>query len=376
MTMRILIASNSLWSVFNFRSGLLDALLLNGCEIILVGSVDCGVPAIYRDRVKVLPINIKPKGVNPIFDILLFFSFVRMFINERPGCILLYTIKPVIYGSLAARLVGIRVISVITGLGLAFLKQGLLNSIAEFLYCISQKKVSHVLFLNKENLNYFLFKKLVCDSAAIYLPGEGVNPCYFTSQRDFSIVRDKFVFLFIGRMLSYKGINEFISAAVQIKKNNKNVEFHMIGALDKLDPTGITRATIDNWVNSQIVHYHEPVADVRPFIDHADCVVLPSYTEGLPRVLLEAAAMQCPVVASDIAGIRDVVVDGLTGFLCRPMDSDDLKEKLEKMLNLPNESRVEMGRNARRRVKTSFSDQIVSDIYLNLIFSDYDVNNS
>ncbi|HET7119228.1 MAG TPA: glycosyltransferase, partial [Hanamia sp.] len=180
---------------------------------------------------------------------------------------------------------------------------------------------------------------------------------------------DNFIFLFIGRLIKDKGIFEFVEAARMIRKKYPNVIFNVIGPFwhQNLKSNTITKADLQNWIIEGIIDYQGEKKDVRKFIAEADCIVLPSYREGSSNILLEAASMERPIITSNTTGCKEIVEDGITGFLCKVKDSRDLSEKMERMLLLPLEQRNEMGKKGRQKIIKEFDKQIVLNIYLKAI---------
>jgi glycosyltransferase involved in cell wall biosynthesis len=282
--------------------------------------------------------------------------------RERPDVFIGYTVKPNVYGSMAANHLGIPVINNITGLGAAFIKESFLTRIVRKLYRVSLRNSRKVFFQNQDDRRYFIESGLSTPDVADLLPGSGIDLEHFSSRAIPSSTdeeQEQFRFLLIARMLWDKGVGEFIEAARQLRKKYPHVEFCLLGFLDVQNPTAISREQIQAWVEEGIVNYLGVTDDVRPEIDNADCIVLPSYREGTPRTLLEAAAMAKPIIATDAVGCREVVDHETNGFLCKLCDADDLAEKMEQMLEMPNEARREMGRHGRARVEQRFDEQFV-----------------
>jgi glycosyltransferase involved in cell wall biosynthesis len=175
-------------------------------------------------------------------------------------------------------------------------------------------------------------------------------------------------FLLISRMLWDKGVGEYVEVARKIKMDYGCVEFCLLGFLDVDNPTAISHAQMDAWVAEEVVNYLGETDDIRPFIANADCIVLPSYyREGVPRSLLEAAAMSRPIITTDTVGCREVVDDGCNGFLCRPRDVVDLERKVRRMILMTPEERKVMGNNGRKKVEREFDEEIVINMYLDAI---------
>jgi glycosyltransferase involved in cell wall biosynthesis len=306
------------------------------------------------------------KGTSPVRDGWLLWRFVKLFRLERPDVYLGYTVKPNVYGSLAAHLLDIPVINNIAGLGAVFGKAGFLVNLVRLLYRVALGRSAKVFFQNNDDRQLFISGGLVRAEVTDLLPGSGVDLVKFKAQplRKACQKTERFRFLLIARMLWDKGIGEYVDAAKLIRVRWPNVECCLIGFLDVQNPGAISRSQMDEFVAQGVV-YLGVSDDVSAVIADADCIVLPSYyREGTPRSLLEAAAMARPIITTDAVGCREVVDDGVNGFLCKARDAGDLAEKMERMLSLSPEQRSEMGRRGRAKMEVEFDEQIVIKKYL------------
>ena len=205
-------------------------------------------------------------------------------------------------------------INTITGLGTAFLKDDLRQKLVRMLYRISQRSAFRIFFQNAEDQRMFVEAGLVPTGRDVYIPGSGVDLQRF----DFKPLpaRSSLRFLLIARLLRDKGVVEYVEAARMLKRKFPEAEFQLLGFLDADNHSAVSRADVEQWVAEGVVNYLGKTDNVVPFMEAADCVVLPSYREGLPKTLIEAAAVGRPLVATDVVGCRDVVKDGFNGFLC------------------------------------------------------------
>ncbi len=291
-------------------------------------------------------------------------SLKSIYKTERPDLIFHYVIKPNIYGSLAAAKVGIQSVAVITGLGYTFDRRNWLNRVVSYLYRIALKKTFEVWFLNQEDANLFIERKLVIPDKIKILPGEGINTGHFFPQTHKPVARTKaFQFLMGTRLLRTKGVAVYVEAAGILKKKYRDVRFELIGFFEKHHPDSITESELRHWQKKDIIHYSGFAKDVRPFLRQADCFVFPSfYHEGIPRCLLEAAAMEIPIITSLNTGCKEVVKEGENGFLCSPNNAADLAARMEEMMKLDANQRAAMGKNGRIRVGEKFSiDRILAE---------------
>lgn len=362
MKAKVVIAINTAWNMYNFRAGLIRALIRHGFEVVAAAGADEYVERLRQTGCSYIALPIDSRGTHPGRDLSLFWGFYRLFKRERPAVYLGYTIKPNIYGSLAARCLGIPVINTINGLGAVFSKRDWLNAIARGLYRVALARSRRVFFQNHEDMALFVSGKLVAATTAARLPGSGVDLTRFAPAP--LPHGQPFRFLLPARMLWDKGIAEFVAAATALRREGMDAEFCLLGFLGA-DPAMVSPAQMSAWVEQGAVRYLGASDDVRAEIAQADCVVLPSYyREGAPRALLEGAAMARPVIAADSIGCREAVEDGASGYLCRPRDAADLADKMRRMLGLSPAERARMGTNGRRKIEREFDERIVIEQYL------------
>ena len=364
---KVVIASNTAWSIVNFRAGLIRALVDSGCEVVAVSQPDAYVARLHELGCRYLPLSIDASGTHPGRDLLLLWRFWRLLRCERPDVFLIYTVKPNVYGSIAARALGIPVINNVTGLGTAFARENWLTFLVRALYRLALAGSVKVFFQNEDDRRLFIEGGLLLPEKAYRLPGSGVNVERF-GMKPLPVHQKCFRFLLIARMLWDKGVGEYVEAARIVKLCSPDVEFWLLGFSDVQNPAAISREQMDAWVAEGVVCYLGARDDVREDIAAADCIVLPSYyREGVPAALLEAAAMGRPLITTDAVGCREVVDDGVNGFLCRVRDAPDLAEKMKWMLALSREARTEMGRRGREKAEREFDERIVIDRYLEVI---------
>ena len=309
-------------------------------------------------------IRINRSGLNPYADLQLLTRYRHLLNRIRPAAYLGFTIKPNIYGSRAAASLGIPAIPNVSGLGTAFIRPGLLQKIVTHLYRFGFRRAPIVFFQNQEDRQLFVDRGMVKPEQAKVLAGSGVDLNRF---RPSELPDGPPVFLFIGRLLRDKGVIEFVEAARDLRTVFPKLRFQLLGPLDEENRTCVRRSEIDQWEKSKIIEYLGASDDVRPFIAAATAVVLPSYREGLPRSLLEAGAMARPLIATNVPGCRDVVDDGLNGYLCEARDFRSLASAMERLAVLPHQQRVQMGEAARRKVQDRFSEEHVIRAYLDLL---------
>jgi glycosyltransferase involved in cell wall biosynthesis len=369
LAMKVLIAVNTAWNLVNFRTGLIRGLMAQGHEVIAAAPDDVYAPRLAAMGCRFLPLPMDNQGTHPGRDALLLWRFVRLLRQEQPNVYLGYTVKPNVYGSLAAHLLGVPVINNIAGLGAVFGKRGVLVRFVRGLYRLALGRSAKVFFQNSDDRQLFVAGGLVRAEVADLLPGSGIDLTRFTmmSPRAMGGSKDKFRFLLIARMLWDKGVGEFVEAAKLIRAQWPQVECCLLGFLDVQNPGAISREQMDELV-AQGVIYLGVSDDVRNEIAAADCIVLPSYyREGTPRTLLEAAAMGRPIITTDSVGCREVVDDGKNGYLCKPRDATDLADKMNRMLKLTSEQRQQMSLYGRHKMEREFDEEIVIKKYLDAI---------
>jgi glycosyltransferase involved in cell wall biosynthesis len=314
--------------------------------------------------VKRIPIQIDRSGLNPWADLQLLGRYRNVLKRLRPAAYLGYTIKPNVYGSLVAGSLGIPAIPNVSGLGTAFIRNGALQQVVTRLYRLAFRRAPVVFFQNEEDRRLFVERRLVRSGQSRVIPGSGVDLNRFkpTPPAD-----GPPTFLLVGRLLRDKGVGEFVEAARLLRRDIPRARFHLLGPIDEGNRTAIAKAELDSWVRGGVVEYLGTTDDVRPFIAAATAIVLPSYREGLPRSLLEAAAMERPLIATDVPGCREVVEDGSNGYLCRVRDPASLAAAMKRLAELSDEDRLAMGQAARRQVQEGFSEEFVIRAYLDVL---------
>jgi glycosyltransferase involved in cell wall biosynthesis len=311
-----------------------------------------------------ISVRIERSGLNPWADLRLLFRYRRLLKRLRPAAYLGYTIKPNIYGSWAAASFGIPAVPNVSGLGTAFMRPGVLQQIVIALYRIGFRRAPVVFFQNEEDIQLFVSRRIIRQDQARLLPGSGVDLEHFTPV---PAPDNGPVFLLVARLLRDKGIIEFVEAARALRSSMPEARFQLLGPIDEGNRTAIKRAELDSWIKKGLIEYLGATDDVRPYIAGATAVVLPSYREGMSRSLLEAAAMSRPLIATDVPGCRDIVEDGVNGYLCAVRDQASLASALSRMAELERHQLLAMGEEARRKVQERFGEREVVRAYLNVL---------
>lgn len=364
---RIAFVANTSWSIYNFRLYLLKKLIGEGFSVFVLAPRDK-----YTEKFEEIKgltyiqlTKFKAKSISPFHNIKLQQELTHHYRQIRPGLIFHYTVKANLYGSRAAARTKCRSISVFTGLGYAFSNRWF----RAFTQVRLRKALRHNIgtwFLNKDDQRLFIDNKLVKEEKTFVLPGEGVDTDKFypaPSAGD----KKELTFLLIARVIRHKGIYEFIRAAGILKQKGIPVRCQLLGFFDEGSPIAISRQQVEEWQRQNLVDYLGDTDDVAPFIAKADCIVLPSYREGMPLSLLEGASMCKPLIATDTPGCRDVIQDGVNGYLCKEKDGADLADKMEKLYRLSPGERSDMGQAGRQLVRQHFARDIIANIYLDKI---------
>lgn len=365
MKKHIVFSGNTAWGMWNFRSVLIRHFLDLGYR--------CTVTAPYDEMYfrkfqeigcETYDIKVKSKSVNPVSDLLLTLNYRKLFKRLKPDLSITYTIKPNIYASIAAESLGIKYLPITTGLGYTFLTNGIVPVVARKLYKYAFRRAEQVWFLNKDDISSFKVAGLVSDEKIVQLYGEGVDTDFYPET---PMPTDDKIFLLVGRMLKDKGVLEYVEAARLLKKKYLSVRFQLLGAIWPTNPAAISEKSIQKWHREGTIEYLNKTTDVRPYLEKAMCVVLPSYREGVPCTLMEAASMGRPLVATDVPGCHEVVVDGLNGLLCEVKNSQDLADKMEKIILMSPEEREQMGKNGRQLMIDKFDVKHVIAQYEEMI---------
>ena len=360
---RILFSVNAAWNVANFRSGLIRRLLADGFDVTVATPRDAWVPNVEDLGCRYVELPMQPQGRSPLADLILLGRYVRLMHAERPDAFLGFTAKANIYGSLAAAMCGVPAINNIAGLGMVFNEAGTTNRILRGLYRLALRRSAHIFFQNSEDLALFRRDGLVGPGAGELLPGSGVDLDRFRP-RPAPHERRRFVFLLVARLLWEKGIRELVAAGRMVRDRYPEIEIQLLGFVEPGKPAFVQLRDLEQWDREGVATYLGSATDVRPHLEQADCVVLPSYyPEGTPRSLLEAAAMGKPLITCDMPGCRDVVVDGENGYLVPPRNAEALAARMLDLLARDPISLAAMGRRSREIAETRFDEQLVLNRY-------------
>lgn len=359
--MKVAIVLNTSWNIYNFRMGLIKALREDGHEIHTIAPVDDYTSFLVESGCVHHAVKMDSRGANPLKDLALTLELFSIYRRLRPDVILHFTIKPNVYGTLAASLLRIPTINNVCGLGTIFLKKGVTSRVAKWLYRASFRFATKVFFQNSDDRAIFLEERLIAPGIADLVPGSGID---LTRFQPVEFKRNKtFTFLLVSRLITDKGILEFVEAIRQLRSEGIDARFQVLGAKDPNHKRGIATEVIESWISNNTIEYLGTTKDVRPFMEQADCVVLPSYREGTPRTLLEAASLGKPIVTTDVPGCHHVVQHEYNGLLCTVKSPEDLASKMRQMATSPDETLLTFGRNGRKKMEAEFDEARVIQKY-------------
>lgn len=363
---KIIIVANTTWNIYNFRQNIIKKLLSEGHKVYVMAPIDEYIEykELYPEVEHIGLRSLKRDSTNPLLDLILCAELYKKYKRIAPDLIMHYTHKPNIFGSITAKILGIKSVSVITGLGYSFINTGWINRVIKTLYQYSTKANELLIFENEDDRDLFIKELNLPLSKAKSVKGCGVDSKFYFSQPN-GAIHSHVTFTFIGRLLKDKGVEEFAEAATQVKKQHPSAKFILLGDFDEGNPSTIDKESLLQWIDKDILDYKGFVKDVRPFIQSSDCIVLPSYREGLPRIVIEGMSMSKPIITTDTPGCRETVQDGVNGFLVNPRDSKSLEEGMLKFINLDTAHKKMMGEAGRKEVELHFdSNKIANDIYL------------
>jgi glycosyltransferase involved in cell wall biosynthesis len=364
---KIILSINTVWNVVNFRETLIKFLQNKNYEVIVLAQSDEYAQELALLDVQLISISINSQKLSILNDLKLLIIYSWYFYKIQPDIYLGYTIKPNLYGSIAAKIFNIPVVNNINGLGKAFSAPGLLSSFARYAYKFALSKSQTIFFQNQEDKDFFISLGIANHLNARLLPGSGVDLEAFNEDLYFKQPEQPFTFILIARLLKEKGIFEYIHAARLTLKDYPGTKFLLMGIIDENNPSSLTINQIHDWQEEGVIKFLGVQDDVRPFLAQSDCVVLPSYyNEGTPKCLLEAASMSKPIITTDWKGCKDTVDHGINGLLCKPKDVQDLYLCLNKMVGM-SELDIQKLKSSSRKKAKMFDEKIVFNEYLKAI---------
>lgn len=368
---KIMFVYNTSRYLYLFRMALMECLRSRGFEVVCVAPNDDYTQKIVDRGFRFIPLFMDRRSRHVFKEAVVIARLYRIYRSERPSIILHFTVKPNIYGSLAAKIAGIRCINTVTGLGYLFTEssKSVMFQITMFLYRVAFRCADKVFFQNRNDMKFFLKYRAIDEKKTRIVKGSGIDMDFFSSKNNGEALSgDRGVtFLLSSRMLWDKGVGEFVEAARIVKRAHPGSRFWLIGGMDHKNPAAIPRKALDGWMRDNVVEYFGHVDDVRSYLEKSDIVVLPSYREGMPRSLIEAMAMGKPVITTNRAGCKDTVDDGLTGFLVPARDPFRLASAMTRMIEMGPKDRNFMGRRARQKAEKEFDQKIVIENYTKVL---------
>lgn len=367
---RIAFVSNNCWSLYNFRLDVMLGCIKNGYDVIAIAPrdefTDTLLLAVSADSLTYREISLDNTSTDPYADLKTLVQLLKIYREESPDLIFHYVTKPIIYGSIAARMLRIPSVAIITGLGYVFTRTNFFSKIIKRSFKIALKKVEYVWFLNQENALFFEYHNIVPKHKIHIMQGEGVN-----TEKFFPIDRKGnsiFTFIMVSRLLWSKGIGIYMEAAELLRQKGIQAKFQLLGIVDSKHPDAIPQSQLQLWREKGLLEYLGSSDAVPQCLHQADCLVAPTfYEEGVPRSIMEAMAMEIPVIASRQVGCTDLVQDGINGYLCMPKDPFSLATCMERMILAAPVERKKMGKNGRDWVKARFDKDLIMAFYLTKI---------
>ena len=355
---RVLFLVNHDVVIYNFRKEMVECLINEGYEVVISSPYGERIDFLIEMGCKYVEVKLDRHGMNPLKEIQLLVYYKELISTIKPMMIFSFTIKPNIYGAMAAAMCKIPIVTNITGLGTAVEGTEFKAKVLTVLYKVAFRKVQTVFLQNRENMQFFIDNRIAVNRLKL-LPGSGVNLQEFTYQKPSDTGPGKERFLFVGRVMKDKGIVELLEAARMVKANYPEIEFEIVGFLDGDYEEMLNQAQEDG-----VIQYRGQQSDVKIFYKNCDAVILPSYHEGMANVLLEAAASGRPIIASNIPGCRETFDEGITGLGFEPRNTKSLYNAIIRFLQLPMETRKLMGQRGREKVEREFDRNIIVNQYM------------
>lgn len=362
--MRITLIANTGWTILNFREELIECLQARGGKISVLALPDESFGRLRQMGCECQPLEIDSRSKNVFREIgLLLQTYKALRQHPRPDIVLSFTVKPNIWGCIACRALSIPFLPNITGLGTVFLGRQFFQWIVVTLYRMSLAQLPIILFQNADDSAYFIKRRLARPEMVRHLPGSGVNLAKHIAQPMPPDARET-RFLMVARLIEDKGVFEYVGAARALRATYPHLKFQLLGPLDKSPNPKITQDMLTQWQREGLIDYLGETESVAPYLTQAHAIVLPSYREGLPRTLLEGAATARPLIATDVPGCRDVVKDGVNGFLCAARDVSSLADACKRFAELSRKDQANMAAKSRTLAEKTFDVNLVIDAYL------------
>ena len=362
---KIVISSNNCWNICNFRLGLIKKLIESKYTVYIISKKDNYSDKLSSIGCKLNFININRNSINIISEMNILIKYFYYLKKIKPDFYFSFTIKPNIYGSLACRCLGIKYVNNITGLGSPFIENSFTKKILIFLYKISLKRSIKIFFHNNDDKFLFIKNKISNLSNSLVIPGSGIN-LNIIKNIQIKELPEKHNFLFIGRIIKDKGINEFLESVEIVKKKYPLIHFTIVGDIDYENNTKIDKDEFLKKCQNNNIKYFNFSSNIFDHIIKATCIVLPSYREGMPRVILEAGLCSRPVIVTDTPGCRDIVINEYNGLLCNVKNSDHLAKQMFKFISLDKNTLNLMGKRNKETIEKFYDENIIINKYMDL----------
>ena len=367
----VVFCSNTSWFLFNFRYKVIRNFVNEGYRVVcLAPSDDYSVRLVEELGAEYLPVNIEGKSTSFLKEIQAVISIFSILFKLKPIFVFNSTIKLNLYAGIACFFLRVPFGNNVSGLGTVFLHNNFLFKLVRLFYGKINQKAECLFFENEDDLSVFKNAKLLGKSRVVMLPGSGVDLEKFAaSPLPLSTVVN---FVMVARILGDKGVREYVSACQILKSEGFDFRSLLVGPLGVSNRTAITLDEVQKWQKEGILKYMGATDDVRPFLEKSHALVLPSYREGMPRTVLEAAAMGRPAIVTDVPGCRQSIEPEVTGWLCNVRDATSLAYSMKKFIQMAPCDRQRAGDAARQRVEEKFSEEEVVQAYFSCIRRAFD----
>lgn len=362
--MKAIIFSNTMWSIYNFRLGIIKALVKKGYKIEILASRDNYFPKLKKFGFKIHSIDQLDRDRNPIKFFFLYFKILNIIKMSNPDIVLSFTVKPNIYSGLICKVLNIPCIIMITGMGYVFTFPNILTKILIKIYRIAFSKADFIFFQNKDDFKFFKLNKIL-KRKFMLVPGSGINIKYFSKIK--YPKNKKINYLLIARNIKEKGIFEFARVAKELSKKIANIKFTYVGYIENNQKNFINKSFFLNLQKKRIISFYEHTTNIRKFLKTAHCVVLPTYREGTPKSILEAFAVGRPAIITKVIGTKQLIKEAHNGFYCKEKSASSLKNKILKFQKLPHTTKANMGNNARDIILKNYDEKYLISKYLDAL---------
>jgi len=361
----VVLTSNTSWYLYNFRKNTITALVQLGYNVICLAPKDGYSAKLVELGSQFIAVPLEGKSINPFAELKVLAFIYRQVKEIKPYFVFNFTIKMNLYFGIVCRVLSVPYANNVTGLGTVFLHDGAVHKLAKKLYGFANKGAETVFFQNSEDRDLFVGKCLIDENKSLVLPGSGVDTDRFSYAEMPSY--SAFTFIMIARLIGDKGVREFVEAARRVKQVHPDVRFVLVGPTGVSNKTAISSREISDWKQEAVVEIVGEQSDVLPWLMNAHVFVLPSYREGMPKTVLEAAAVGRPSIVTDVPGCRQSIIEGETGWLCKARSSVSLAEVMIHVHGLTDAELQKFSKNARQRAEVVFSEKIVIQHYLDCL---------